>query len=188
MWGHHGLTAAWVLWGVLPPGTPLALAYHCCNGNEAKGEQSHCDASHDHYQADFRDGTAALPGEDAVRRNSSFRVLLLVGSVQGNVLDVCSPAVFSPNCPYQWGCAPDLPLLPALGSWLGLSWTHYRVVLVLHTSFVNASVVIVFWSYCIDRVYVPFSTQSDLNTQHCWLENCNYVNLIHDYLQEKIWL
>lgn len=160
-WGHHGLGAAGALGGVLSPAA-LALAHHDCNGSEAECEESHRDASHHRDQADLRGGTVELPRKDAVRRNPPLGDLLPAAAVQGDVLDVCSSVVFSPDFPHQRGCAPDFPLLPALGSCLGLPFTHQRVVLVLHASFAKASIGAVFGSYCVDGVYVPFSTQRDL--------------------------
>ena len=142
--GHHGLGAAGALGGVLPPGALLALVHHHSDGSEADSEESHRDASHHHDQADLRGGTVELPGEDAVRRNPPLGDLLPAAAVQGDVLDVCSAVVFSPDFPHQRGCAPDFPLLPALGSCLGLPFTHQRVVLVLHASFAKASIGVVF--------------------------------------------
>lgn len=58
--------------------------------------------------------------------------------------DVGSPVVVSTYVPRQRGWAPDLPLLPALARGLWLPWTHYGVVLVLGTSFADASIGVVF--------------------------------------------
>lgn len=168
--GHHGLTTAWVLGRVLPPGTILAVQYHR-DGSEGDGQESHRDAPHHREQADLRAGAVELPGQDAVRGDPPVKDLLPAAAVQGDVLDVCSPVVLSPDFPGQRRVASDLPLLPALGSCLGLPLTHQRVVPVLHAAFANASIGVVFRSDCVDGVYVPFSTQSDLETQCYSLEN-----------------
>lgn len=169
--GHHGLTAARVLGRILPPGTLLALVHHHRDGSEDDRQESHRDAPHHCEQADLRAGTVELPGEDAVRGNPPVKDLLPAAAVQGDVLDVCSPVVLSPDFPRQRRAASDLPLLPALGSCLGLPLTHQRVVPVLHAAFANASVGVVFRSYCVDGMYVPFSTQSNLETQFYSLED-----------------
>lgn len=169
--GHHGLTAAGVLGCVLPPGTLLALVHPHRDGSEDDGQESHHDAPHHRKQADLRAGTVELPGEDAVRGNPPMKDLLPAAAVQGDVLDVRSPVVLSPDFPRQRRAASDLPLLPALGSCLGLPLTHQRVVPVLHAAFANASVGTVFRSYRVDGVYIPFSTQSNLETQFYSLDN-----------------
>lgn len=73
-----------------------------------------------------------------------MRVLPLAGSVQGNVLDICSSVVFSTDFPCKLGRTPDLPLLSTLRSLLGLPVLYQGMVLVFHTSFANASIGVVF--------------------------------------------
>lgn len=167
LWGHHGLTASRALWSILALDA-FVLAQDHYNHSQADSEQSHCDTSQDSDKVDFRAGTVELPGQDAIRRNSSVGKLPLVTPVQGDMLQICSPIVLSTYFPCQWGCAPDCSLLPALGSYLGLSLMHHRVVLVLQTPLANTSVAVVLWLDCVDCVYVPFSAQSNLeNTTLC---------------------
>lgn len=97
---HHGLSASRALWSILALDTPVP-AHDRCRHSQADGEQAHRDAPQDSDKAHFRAGTVELPGQDAVRRNSSVGDLPLAAAVQGDVLDICSPVVLSTDFPCE---------------------------------------------------------------------------------------
>lgn len=94
--GHHGLSASRALRSILALDTPVPAQDRCCH-SQADSEQAHRDAPQNSDKAHFRGGTIELPGQDAVRRNSSVGDLPLATAVQGDVLDICSPVVLSTN-------------------------------------------------------------------------------------------
>lgn len=98
--GHHGLSASRALWSILALDTPVP-AHDRHSHSQADSEQAHREASQHSDEAHFRAGTIELPGQDAVRRNSSVGDLPLAMAVQGDVLDICSPVVLSTNFPCQ---------------------------------------------------------------------------------------
>lgn len=122
--GHHGLSASRALWSILALSAPVP-AHDGRSHSQADCEQAHREASQDSDKAHFRAGTIELPGQDAVRRNSSVGDLPLATAVQGDMLDVCSPVVLSTDLPCEGGRAPDCSLLPALGGCLRWSGMHH---------------------------------------------------------------